>query len=269
MNNGGNTATAREGVSEKKPTGGAQENIAENIAENMVGTLTGTIAGNLAEVTGRIEAAARRSGRDPAEVTLIAVSKTKSAAAVMEAYRAGQRVFGENRVQEARQKMEETGPGPLWHLIGHLQGNKAKLVPGRFAAVHSVDSERIALALEAHAGRSGVNLEVFLQLNWQGEDTKAGVNDATQLSKLTESVAGCSHLVLRGLMTIPRSGMNEASTRRLYAKIRSLHAGIKSEFGLGGAFDQLSFGMSHDFEWAVEEGATMVRVGTAIFGARQ
>ncbi len=253
MRNGGQTAQAREDLAEKISGGGAP----------------GSIAGNLAAVSARIAAAAMRSGRDPADVTLIAVSKTKSAAAVMEAYRAGQRFFGENRVQEALKKMEETGAGPLWHLIGHLQGNKAKRVPGRFAAVHSVDSERIALALEEHAGRAGERLEVFIQLNWQGEDTKAGVNDATGLRKLTETVSGCSHLVLRGLMTIPRPNMSEAQTRGLYANIRSLHDGIKSEFGLGHDFNQLSFGMSHDFEWAVEEGATMVRVGTAIFGARQ
>lgn len=233
------------------------------------GGAPGSIAGNLAAVTARIAAAATRSGRDPAEVTLIAVSKTRSAGAVMEAYRAGQRFFGENRVQEALKKMEETGAGPLWHLIGHLQGNKAKRVPGRFAAVHSVDSERIALALEEHAGRAGERLEVFIQLNWQAEDTKAGVNDRDGLRKLTETVSGCANLVLRGLMTIPRAEMGEVETRGLYAEIRSLHEGIKGEFGLGDNFDQLSFGMSHDFEWAVEEGATMVRVGTAIFGARQ
>ena len=252
MRNGGQMVHSKEDLPGKNPPGGA----------------LGSIAGNLASVTARIAAAALRAGRNPAEVTLIAVSKTKSAAAVMEAYRAGQRFFGENRVQEALKKMEETGAGPLWHLIGHLQGNKAKRVPGRFAAVHSVDSERIALALEEHAGRAGEPLEVFIQLNWQGEDTKAGVNDATVLRKLTETVSGCSHLVLRGLMTIPRPHMNEAQTRGLYADIRSLHEGIKSEFGLGEPFNQLSMGMSHDFEWAVEEGATMVRVGTAIFGAR-
>ena len=253
MSNGGQTNPAGEDSAGKLSGGGT----------------TGSIAENLAAVTARIAAAALRSGRDPAEVTLIAVSKTQSAAAVMEAYGAGQRFFGENRVQEALKKMEATGPGPLWHLIGHLQGNKAKRVPGRFAAVHSVDSERIALALEAHAGQAGEQLEVFIQLNWQDEDSKAGVNDATVLRKLTEIVVECSHLVLRGLMTIPRPQMSEAQTRSLYAEIRSLHEGLKNEFGLGAAFDQLSMGMSHDFEWAVEEGATMVRVGTAIFGARQ
>lgn len=229
---------------------------------------SGSITANLAVVKSRIERAAKRGGVDPADVRLIAVSKTKPASAVLEAYRAGQRLFGENRVQEALGKMAETGPGPEWHLIGHLQTNKARLVTQGFAMVHAVDSDRIAKALEEQAAKKGTTLKVLIQVNWQAEDTKTGVTDAPQLLRLTEIVRGCIHLELKGLMTIPRAGMNETETRGLYATIRRLHADVKSRFALGEGFRELSMGMSHDFEWAVEEGATLVRVGTAIFGAR-
>jgi hypothetical protein len=227
-----------------------------------------TIAENLAAVRERIAGAARRAGRSPEEVTLIAVSKTKPARAVLEAFRAGQEIFGENRVQEALAKMAETGPGPDWHLIGHLQTNKAKQVPGNFAAVHSVDSERVAAALSKHAEAAGHPLDVYLQLNLDREATKAGVTGEEPLRRLAEFTAASTRLVLKGLMAIPAPSLDEGETRRLYARIRDLLAALKAEFGLGESFRELSFGMSHDFEWAIEEGATLVRVGSAIFGAR-
>lgn len=233
-----------------------------------------SIADNLAAVNDRVARATARAGRAPGTVRLIAVSKNKPPAAVMEAYRAGQMLFGENRVQEAVIKMENiakmgaVGEGPVWHLIGHLQGNKARHVPGRFAAVHSVDSDRIAQALERPAAAAGIRLGVLIQLNLHGEATKAGVTDEATLRRLAESVMDCTHLELTGLMTIPPPSLSEAETRALYARVRGLHAGLKSELSLGAEFCELSFGMSHDFEWAIEEGATMVRVGTAIFGER-
>ncbi len=228
-----------------------------------------SIAENLAAVQARIAEAALRAGRAPESVRLLAVSKTKPAAAVLEAYRAGQRCFGENRVQEALAKMEETGPGPEWHLIGHLQSNKARAVPGRFAAVHSLDSERLANELQRHAESAAVPLEVLIQLNLEHEASKSGLTGEDGLRRLVEHVkARCPRLLLTGLMTIPPPDLSEAETRAGYARLRTLHAALRAEFGLDAAFRELSMGMSHDFEWAIAEGATIVRVGTAIFGAR-
>jgi PLP dependent protein len=228
-----------------------------------------SIAENLAAVRERIAQAARRAGRAPEDVRLLAVSKTHPAAAVQGAWRAGQRLFGENRVQEALEKMERVGPGPEWHLIGHLQSNKARLVPGRFAAVHSLDSTRLASALQRHAEAAGVSLSVLIQLNWEHEASKSGVADEAALRRLVEHVrAACPRLVLAGLMTIPPAELGEAETRRVFASMRTLHAGLQAEFALGPAFRELSMGMSHDYEWAIAEGATLVRIGTAIFGAR-
>ena len=228
-----------------------------------------TIADNLAAVQARIAEAARRAGRAPESVRLLAVSKTKPAAAVLEAFRAGQRCFGENRVQEALAKMDETGPGPQWHLIGHLQSNKARAVPGHFAAVHSLDSERLAGELQRHSESAGVALNVLIQLNLAHEASKSGLAGEDDLRRLVEQVrAHCPRLVLAGLMTIPPPDLDEAATRALYARLRALHAALGAEFGLGASFRELSMGMSHDFEWAIAEGATIVRVGTAIFGAR-
>ena len=231
--------------------------------------MTSTIAENLAAVRARIAEAARRAGRDPQSVRLLAVSKTKPPEAVREAFAAGQRLFGENRVQEALAKMEACGPGPEWHLIGHLQSNKARQVPGRFAAVHSLDSERLASELQRHAESAGAELQVLIQLNLEHEATKAGLTEEDALRRLAEHVrARCPRLVLTGLMTIPPPDLPEAQTRAGYARLCALHAALRAEFGLGAAFCELSMGMSHDFEWAIAEGATLVRVGTAIFGAR-
>ncbi|HKI98757.1 MAG TPA: YggS family pyridoxal phosphate-dependent enzyme [bacterium] len=231
--------------------------------------MSASIAENLAAVRERIAEAARRAGRAADAVRLLAVSKTKPAAAVLEAFQAGQRLFGENRVQEALAKMEETGPGPEWHLIGHLQSNKARLVPGRFAAVHSLDSDRLAGALQRHAEAAGTVLPVLIQLNLEHEASKAGIADEAGLRRLVEYVRQfCPHLLLTGLMTIPPPDLGEVETRHLFAHVRTLHAGLAAEFGLGSAFCELSMGMSHDFEWAIAEGSTMVRVGTAIFGER-
>jgi len=238
--------------------------------------MTPSIADNLAALRERIAAAARAAGRAPEDVRLLAVSKTKPAAAVLEALQAGQRLFGENRVQEALAKMEAVAaaappgpPGPEWHLIGHLQSNKARLVPGRFAAVHALDSASLADALQRHAEAAGAPLEVLIQLNWAHEASKSGVQDEAGLRRLAEHVRqACPRLRLTGLMTIPPPDLDEAATRRIYAQVRALRDGLRAEFGLGADFRELSMGMTHDFAWAIAEGATIVRVGTAIFGAR-
>jgi len=227
-----------------------------------------TIAARLADVRARIAEAARRSGRPASAVRLIAVSKTHPASAVAEAYAAGQREFGENRVQEALEKMPASPPDVIWHLIGHLQSNKAKLVPGAFRVVHTVDSIKLAQTLDRHAQAAGASVEVLLQANLTGEATKSGVADAAALAPLLAAVLACPALKATGLMTIPDPAYDERRTRQVFARMNELLERLRTACAPGPAFCELSLGMSHDFEWAVEEGATLVRVGTAIFGAR-
>lgn len=227
----------------------------------------GSIADNLVAVRERVAQAARRSGRDANAVTLVAVSKTMPVAAVMAAYGAGQRLFGENRVQEALPKIEQAPEDTQWHMIGHLQTNKARQIPRTFTTVQSVDSERLARALSKHVP-TGETLDVMLQLNWSHEASKAGITDEEGLRQVLRTVLALPGLRLTGLMTIPDPDYDETRTRRCFADIRELHDRVRREFELGPAFCELSMGMTHDFEWAIEEGATVVRVGTAIFGAR-
>ena len=232
-----------------------------------------SIAENLAAVRSRMAEAARRAGRNPDDVRLIAVSKTHPAEAVREAMAAGQRLFGENRVQEAVAKIEAVGQpaaggGPEWHLIGHLQTNKAKLVPGRFHAVHSVDSERLAKALSSHVATGTPKLQVFLQLNLHREASKSGAEDYLAAGQLLAAIRQMPGLEPVGLMTIPDPALSEPLTRAHFAEVRGMLEQLRADFAPGPAFRELSMGMSHDFEWAIAEGATLVRVGTAIFGAR-
>ena len=227
-----------------------------------------SIADNLAAVRHRIAEAARRSGRPAESVTLVAVSKTHPAEAVREALAAGQRVFGENRVQEAVAKIESVGAGAEWHLIGHLQTNKAKQVPGNFAVVHSVDSERLAQALHSHCPPGAQPLKVLLQLNLHREATKSGMRDEEEARRLLEAIGKMPGLTPVGLMTIPDPGLPEGETRKHFAEVRGMLGRLQQAVSPGPAFGELSMGMSHDFEWAIEEGATLVRVGTAIFGQR-
>lgn len=230
--------------------------------------MSGSIAENLAQVRERIATAAAQAGRPPGEVTLIAVSKTKPPQAVAEALAAGQRIFGENRVQEALEKMAHVPAEAEWHLIGHLQRNKSRLVPGSFSAMQSLDSERLAHALEGHAAAAGLALDVFIQLNLGREATKSGVETPAELDRLVETVLGCPNLRLKGLMTLPDPALSEAETRRHFAEVRELQEKLSAEFAPGPQFCELSMGMSHDYALAIAEGATMVRVGSAIFGER-
>jgi pyridoxal phosphate enzyme (YggS family) len=227
-----------------------------------------SIAENLAQVRARIATAACRSGRAAASVRLIAVSKTHPAAAVAEAFAAGQVDFGENRVQEALEKIPHAPPGAVWHLVGHLQGNKSRLVPGAFRMVHSLDSVRLAEALDRHAQAAACTVAVLLQANLSGEASKSGVTDAAALEGLLAAALRCKGLKPVGLMTIPDPAGGEARTRAAFARLRELLERLRSACGAGAEFRELSMGMSQDFEWAIEEGATLVRVGTAIFGAR-
>ena len=227
-----------------------------------------TIAENLAHVRDRIAAAARRSGRQASSVRLVAVSKSHPVSAIVEAFAAGQRDFGENRVQEALAKQPEAPAGIVWHLIGHLQSNKAKLVPGAFQAVHSVDSVRLLEALNRHAQAAGRTLDVLLQANLSGEPSKSGVPDVAALAPLLTAALRSAALRPLGLMTIPDPALGEAETRAEFRRLRESLERLRSACGAGAAFRELSMGMSHDYEWAIEEGATLVRVGTAVFGPR-
>ena len=227
-----------------------------------------SIAENLTQVRSRIAASAGRAGRAADSVRLIAVSKTHPAAAVAEAFAAGQVEFGENSVQEALDKIPHAPPGAIWHLVGHLQGNKARFVPGAFSLVHSLDSVRLAEALNHHAEAAGRTVAVLLQANLSGETSKSGVTDPAALEPLLAAALRCPRLKPVGLMTIPDPAAGEASTRAAFARLRELLGRLRDSCGAGADFRELSMGMSQDFEWAIEEGATLVRVGTAIFGAR-
>lgn len=231
-------------------------------------TLDSDIARNLEDVRSRIGAAARRAGREPGEITLIAVSKTFGAGHVRAAYDAGQRDFGENKVQEALQKIGETADIPLrWHLIGHLQSNKARKVAHPFACIHSIDSLDLLRRIDAAAAEAGAAPEVLVQVDLAGEDTKFGA-PVVEARRIVDTALACRAVRLTGLMLLPPWNEDQEQTRPWFARLRDL----RDEWIAGGvprdALRDLSMGMSHDFEAAIEEGATMVRVGTAIFGKR-
>ena len=213
------------------------------------------IAANLAAVTARIEAAARRAGRDPAAAPLLAVTKTKPLEDLLAAYEAGVRHFGENRVQEAEAKFPHLPADAVKHLVGPVQSNKANKAARLADVLHAVDSADIARRLARAAGNEGRRLAVYVEVNTGGEETKAGVAPA-EVPALVADVRALPELDLRGLMAIPPPG----DTRPHFAALRRLAESL----GLSG----LSMGMSDDFEAAVEEGSTVVRVGTALFGHR-
>ena len=222
---------------------------------------------NLQAVRGRIARAAAAAGRDPGSVTLLAVSKTQPAALVEQALAAGQRSFGENYVQEAVEKMDALAGNTVecvecveWHLVGPLQSNKTRIVAERFDWVHTVESEKVARRLsdQRPAGRAPVN--VLIQVNVSGEASKSGIAPDA-VASLAGTISSLPNLRLRGLMAIPEPG---AGVSR-YRELKGLYEKLKGEF----RFDTLSVGMSDDMETAIAEGSTMVRIGTAIFGARQ
>jgi len=220
----------------------------------------GSIAHNLQAVKSRIAAAERAAGRAPGAVTLLAVSKTHAPGLVRQAVDAGQRAFGESYVQEALDKMAQLAGLPLeWHLVGPLQSNKTRAVAERFDWVHAVDREKIARRLAAQRPADMAPLNVLVQVNASGEASKGGVAPA-QAAALAAAVAAMDRLRLRGLMAIPEPGAPQSRWR----EIGELFRRLQREFG----FDTLSLGMSDDMEAAIAEGSTLVRVGTAIFGAR-
>jgi hypothetical protein len=232
----------------------------------------GGFAERLASVRSRMEAAARRAGRDAAEVTLVGVTKRMPAERVLEAARAGIVCIGENYVQEAREKRaalegREEARGLRWHLIGPLQRNKAREAVALFDVVETVDRAALAQALERRAAAAERVLEVLLQVNVSGEPQKAGAAPEDVASLLAEC-ARLSHLRVTGLMTVPELASDPETTRPAFARLRTLRDALRAGPG-GSGLRELSMGMSADFEVAIEEGATLVRIGTALFGPRE
>ncbi|MEI7430241.1 MAG: YggS family pyridoxal phosphate-dependent enzyme [Betaproteobacteria bacterium] len=225
-----------------------------------------TISANLQAVHARIDAAARNAGRNPDDIKLLAVSKTWPASEVREAAAAGQQSFGENYVQEGVEKVAELAElGLEWHFIGPLQSNKTRVVADAFDWVHSLDRLKIAERLSQQRPATRAPLQVCLQVNISGEDTKSGVALA-DVPALAHQIAALPHLRLRGLMTIPAPLDEVAQQRAAFRQLREVFQQLNNE---GLQLDTLSMGMSHDLEAAVAEGATMVRIGTAIFGDRK
>lgn len=226
-----------------------------------------SIAENIAEVRQRIARAAERAGRQADEITLVAVSKTFSADAIRAAYDAGLRAFGENRVQEfeAKQPQLDDLKDATWHLIGHLQSNKARRAVHLFHRVDSIDSLALAQKLNSVAAEELKRLPVLIEVHLGGEATKSGVAEA-DLQALADGIEKLPHLELRGLMMIPPYCDDVESARAYFRKLRDLRDEISHH--LAHALPTLSMGMSHDFELAIEEGATEIRIGTALFGER-
>ena len=222
----------------------------------------------LDDVRARIAHAARRTGRDPASVRLIAVSKTFSATTVREAASAGQVDFGENRVQEALPKIENTRDLPLrWHLIGHLQSNKARKAVEQFTMIHSVDSLALLERIDRAAAEVGRTIDVLIQVDLAGEATKHGLPEV-EVRNAVNAALQCRSARVIGLMLLPPWNDDPEATRPYFKSLRAIRDDMLSRGVPAAAMTELSMGMSHDFEVAVEEGATMVRVGTAIFGDR-
>jgi pyridoxal phosphate enzyme (YggS family) len=230
-----------------------------------------SIAENVAEVRERIATAAHRAGRGPEEITLMAVSKTFPAASIRQAYDTAIRAFGENRVQEFSQKVAKIRDlkDAAFHMIGHLQSNKAAAAVELFEAVDSLDSLKLAQKLNSSAQGMDKKLPVLIEINVGGEAAKSGLPpDSDALKELLTAAPQLAYLDLRGLMTVPPFSENPERARPYFRKLRELRDQIESRHLSAIRMDVLSMGMSHDFEIAIEEGSTCVRVGTAIFGQR-
>jgi pyridoxal phosphate enzyme (YggS family) len=234
------------------------------VTEERAITTAGEIAERLASVRLRIAGAAERAGRDPASVRLIAVTKTVPPERIAEAVAAGVTEIGENRVQEARLKHASVPPGLRWHLIGHLQSNKAALAAQLFDTVHSFDSERLAVAVGGHRDPARDPISALVEVDFTGIAARSGI-PAEEAAPLLRAVAGQPGLRLAGLMTIAPFG-DPVAARACFRRLRELRDRLQAQLGL--ELPELSMGMSDDFEAAVAEGATMVRVGRVLFGER-
>jgi PLP dependent protein len=225
------------------------------------------IADTIKTIQNRIVAAAKRAGRDPASIRLVVVTKTIDPERIREAAAAGALILGENRVQEAKEKIEQLGAIAQWHLIGRLQTNKAKYAVKLFDLIHSVDSIDLALEIDRQAAKTGKVQDVLIEVSIAGESAKAGV-EREGAAGLIREAAKLRNISIKGLMTIPPFLDDPEEVRPYFRALRDLAADITQEGISGVSMRELSMGMSNDFETAIEEGATMVRVGTAIFGPR-
>jgi pyridoxal phosphate enzyme (YggS family) len=236
---------------------------------DIVGTVPRDLKTNLAAVQARIEKAATAAGRSVDEIKLVSVSKTHPVPVLREAIAAGATAFGENKIQEGEDKIVEIGRGAVeWHLIGHLQSNKARRAVQLFDVIHSVDSLELATRLERICVEENrARLPVLIQVGLAGEETKSGVAEAN-LSRLVDYLKLCRRLSFDGLMILPPYFENAEDVRPYFQQLRKIRDRLALENAFGAGAGELSMGMSHDFEIAIEEGATMVRVGTAIFGER-
>lgn len=225
------------------------------------------ITANLARIRAEIATACTRGRRDPATVRLVAVSKTHPAEAILAARAAGQELFGESYVQEFLAKADAVTAPVQWHYIGHLQSNKAKYLPGKVTLIHSVDRLSLAEEISRQWGRHGLTAEILIEVNLGGEATKSGI-DEVELPALLRQLATLPHLAVRGLMTLPPYLDDPEEVRPYFRRLRELAERIAALNIPGTTMHELSMGMSHDFAVAIEEGATLIRVGTAIFGER-
>ena len=222
---------------------------------------------NYAEVKNRMEAACVRAGRDPKEVTLIAVSKTKPVSMLMEAYEAGARTFGENKVQEISEKCPQMPEDAKFHMIGHLQTNKVGQVIEKTVLIHSVDSVHLAEKIEKEAAKREIVKDILLEVNVAEEESKFGLKMEEVIPTL-EIIKNFPHVCVKGLMTIAPFVEDAEENRKYFKQLYQLFIDIKSKNIDNGTMSVLSMGMTGDYEVAVEEGATMIRVGTGIFGSR-
>ena len=225
------------------------------------------VAENLIQVQKNIEEACKKVNRDPDEVTLIAVSKTKPVEMLKEAYEAGARVFGENKVQEIVDKYDQMPSDVKWHMIGHLQRNKVKYIVDKVAMIHSVDSLRLAETIEKEAEKKNVVVPILIEVNVAEEESKFGLKPEEVLSFI-EQIADFSHIQIKGLMTIAPYVENAEENREIFRELKKLSVDIAAKNINNVTMSVLSMGMTGDYMVAVQEGATMVRVGTGIFGAR-
>lgn len=226
-----------------------------------------SIADNLLQIREQMRIAAERAGRDPGSVKLVAVSKTQPAEAVAAAVAAGQGLFGENYVQEFLDKARQLPDSVEWHFIGSLQSNKVKYLAGLTSLIHSVDRISLAREIDRQWEKSGKGCDILLQVNISGEETKSGTT-AAGVIELAREAAALPHLRIRGLMTMPPFFDEPERARPYFRELRRLAERIEAEKIPGVVMEELSMGMSGDFEVAIEEGATLVRVGTAVFGER-
>lgn len=226
-----------------------------------------SIAERVAEINGRIQSAAERAGRDPTAVRLVAVSKTRPAADIAEAIQAGQKLFGENYVQELASKLDAVKEAATWHFIGHLQSNKVKYIVGKVSLIHSVDRFSLAEEISHQWSKLGEVCDVLIQVNISGEASKSGTTEEGAI-QLVKDCSRLTNIRVIGLMTMPPFFDDPEAARPYFAELRRLSHSIAAELIPGVEMRELSMGMSGDFEAAIEEGATLVRVGTAIFGER-